>query len=150
MPTNPNCSYPLLLTYCMAWSGRTDLRKRSGNQRGAPELGNGCFQIQLFTQLEAGKPRLTWALCGSQERRCIRARLYCTPAFPVYLKERETDRRSDSEATWDDVMAAANISTVPTLLLFSLILYDTVGKIIGRKKNPFHNTLKACPTPLRL
>ena len=31
-------------------------------------------------------------------------------------------------------MAAANISTVPTLLLFSLILYDTVGKIIGRKK----------------
>lgn len=43
--------------------------------------------MQLSKQLEIGTPLLTWALCGGQQRRCIRARLYRTPAFSVYLKE---------------------------------------------------------------
>lgn len=32
---------------------------------------------------------LTWALRGSQERRCVRARLDGAPALSIYLKQKE-------------------------------------------------------------
>lgn len=62
----------------------------------------------------------------------------------------KTDRLSDREETWDDFIAAASVCTVPTLLPFSLILYCKVSKIMTRRKNPFHNTIKACYAQLRL
>lgn len=77
--------------------------------------GNGQFGSVLQADWELGN-LLTRAPCRSQERRCIRARLYGTPAFSVYLKEKNTDCVSDSGVIWDDFMAVASLSTVSTLL----------------------------------